>query len=116
MKVIITRNGAGYLPEAQVLCRAYDNQGDNPPEDRQCVGDVLFRDGINLKPQFITALLPRGVAKGFAQALRKMRGDFTVQIANEFPPVVGVLTSCPENFLGAIKRELDDYGIPYEVQ
>jgi hypothetical protein len=59
-----------------------------------------------------TSWLPRGCANAAVQALKRLEGlNIRVGVANEFPSVVGMLTSCPENFDGALKREMRDQNL-----
>jgi hypothetical protein len=102
---IIVRPGA-YRKNNDVLVRAYENQEERPEEEEQCVGEVLFRDR---EPVRFTARFPRGIAAAVMGELSELRDKpLKVQISNEFPSTVGILTSCPENFDGALKRESEE--------
>jgi hypothetical protein len=106
---------------AHVLVRVYENQNPTCDEKEQCVGEVLFQQELRREPVQFTAWLPRGTANAVIQELVKLEAEpgsqnWIVGIANEFPDVVGVLTSCRQNFLGALQSEAHRQGLKNEIQ
>lgn len=116
LKIVLTHNSE-YLKEAKVLVRVYENQNPEAPEKEQVVGEVLFRNPSTEEPVCFTAWLPRGLAHGVVEALRKYaQKEWVVQVSNELPYQVGVLTSCIENFDNVLKRVLHEGGLPTPVE
>lgn len=103
MKFILTK-GEPYLKEADVLVRVYEAQCE-VPEKEQCAGEVLFRARLNRAAVRFTAWLPRGLVAGIGKAFKFVKGDFTVQVSNELPDQIGVLTGCQESFDVRLRNE-----------
>ena len=87
-----------YLPNADILVRVYENQASDCIEEEQCVGDILFRRGLQRDAIHFSAQYPRGLVAAIEKSFEKIVGDYTVQISNELPDAIGVLTSCDEHF------------------
>ena len=103
----IVRKNHEYLSDIDVLVRVYDNQSEKHTEQEQIACEVLFKPHVGLQHQQVTSWLPRGAVHFVVGVLNQLRDrDLKVQISNELPDNVGVLTSCRENFENA--REWDD--------
>ena len=96
MKVILENET--YLANADILVRVYENQASDCREGEQCVGDILFRPKLQREHIYFTAQFPRGLVEAIDKAFEKIVGDYTIQISNELPYKIGVLTSCDEHF------------------
>jgi len=103
MKFILTK-GEAYLNDADVLVRVYDAQC-KTDEESQCCGDILFRPKMNRENIQFSAALPRGLVKGIKHHLDNIKGDYIVQISNELPEQIGILTNCSDNFDIRLKQE-----------
>ena len=96
-----------YRQDTDILIRVYENQQENHDEKSQCVGEILFRPHLQIEHIRFTAWLPYGLVEAIIEQLNYMQGkDYTVQIANELPYKIGVLTSCYENFDVRLRSEL----------
>lgn len=107
--------------DANVLVRAYENQAPHVDEKKQCVGEILFKQELRRESVGFTAWLPRGIAAAVVSELVKLEGapashTLVVGIANEFPFTVGVLTSCHENFAGAMRTEAQRAGLSTAIE
>ena len=87
-----------YLPNADILVRVYENQASDCREEEQCVGEILFRHELQIDNIYISAQYPRGLVAAIEKYFERIVGDYTVQIANELPNAIGILTSCDEHF------------------
>ena len=87
-----------YLANADILVRVYENQLSYCTEEEQCVGEILFRPKLQREHIYFSAPHPRGLVEAIGKAFEKIVGDYTVQISNELPYKLGVLTSCDEHF------------------
>ena len=96
---------APYLENADILVRVYENQSRHHDEKEQCVGEILFRPKMKREHIRFTAWLPRGLVEAIKKHFSAIKGDYTVQIANELPDNIGVLTSCRENFDVRLRNE-----------
>ncbi len=103
MKYVVTQ--APYLEEADILVRVYENQQEDANEKEQCVGEILFRPKLHREHIRFTAWLPRGLVEAIKEHFATIQGDYTVQIANELPDTIGILTSCRENFDARLRNE-----------
>lgn len=111
MKYIIQQSP--YRKDADILIRVYGNQQGNHDEKSQCVGEILFRQHLQIDHIRFTSWLPRGLVDAITEQLNYMQGkDYTVQIANELPDTIGVLTSCRDNFELRLRRELSKIHSP----
>lgn len=98
-----------------ILVRVYENQIPDCEEEEQCAGEVLFKEHMGIDHERFLSWLPKGCAKAVVEILKKFEDkDVRVGIANEFPSIVGALTSCPENFDGALQREIDEQNLRVE--
>ena len=102
MKVILENET--YLANADILVRVYENQLSDCGEEEQCVGDILFRPKLRRENIYFSAQYPRGLVEAIEEAFEKIVGNYTVQISNELPYKVGVLTSCDEHFYLRLKN------------
>lgn len=85
-----------YLPNADVLVRAYKNQDENnQKESEQICSEILFKPHLKIENIRLTSWLPRGAVFGIVCALEKFANkDWNVQVSNELDNEIGVLTSC----------------------
>ena len=96
MKIILENET--YLASADILVRVYENQASDCREEEQCVGDILFRPKLQRENIYFSAPHPRGLVEAIGKVFEKIVGDYTIQISNELPYQIGVLTSCGEHF------------------
>ena len=96
MKVILERET--YLANTDILVRVYENQSSYYKEEEQCVGEILFRPKLQREHIYFSAPFPRGLVEAIDKAFEKIVGDYIIQISNELPYQIGVLTSCDEHF------------------
>ena len=96
MKVILEKET--YLANADILVRVYENQLSYCTEEEQFVGEILFRPKLQRENIYFSAPFPRGLVEAIEKVFEKIVGDYTIQISNELPYKVGVLTSCDEHF------------------
>ena len=87
-----------YLPNVDILLRVYENQAGNHSEEEQCVGEILFHPKLKRDDIYFSAQYPRGLVTAIERAFEKIVGEYTVQISNELPSVIGALTSCDTHF------------------
>lgn len=88
-----------YDDDIDVLIRVYDNQSSTFDEKEQICSEVLFKPYLNKEHERFTSWLPRGAVNAIVQVLNSLKdNDLKIQISNELPNNVGVLTSCRENF------------------
>jgi hypothetical protein len=102
MKFILMNSD--YLNEADIIVRVYETQR-AVSEKEQCAGEILFHPRISKSNVRFTAWLPRGLVEGIKNAFKTISGNFTVQISNELPDQIGVLTSCREHFDTRLRSE-----------
>ena len=102
MKFIIEKEI--YLPNADILVRVYENQARDCREEEQCVGEILFSLELQRDNIYISAQYPRGLVAAIEKSFERIVGDYTVQISNELPNAIGVLTSCDEHFYLRLKN------------
>lgn len=103
MKIVLTHDGK-YLPDIDILVRVYESQV-NCDEKEQCCGEILFKPYLNRQHIRFTSWLPRGLVEAINLYFKDISGDYFVQISNELPDNIGVLTSCSENFDIRLKNE-----------
>ena len=120
----ILRKNNVYDKDTDILVRVYENQDPNHGEKEQIASEVLFKEHCNHDHERFTSWLPRGAVVAIVQVLNNLpKNNYKVQISNELPNEVGVLTSCRDNFdrskewdnLKAIKlkQSKSDYTIPF---
>jgi hypothetical protein len=100
-----TCQGNPYRDDAQILVRVYENQQRGCEEKEQCAGEILFRPKLGRDHIRFTSWLPRGLVEAIKTHFADIRGDFLVQISNELPDCIGVLTSCRANFEVRLRNE-----------
>lgn len=109
----ITLNPPTY-EDVDILCRVYENQNKEywrnereRDEREQIVAEVLFANHMPYEHRRATAWLPRGAANFIVGELVEfVNTDYKVAICNELKNNIGVLTSCFDNFEGAIRYEI----------
>lgn len=102
-----------YLDDVDVLVRVYENQNPSRDEKSQVSVEVLFRNGLGIENHRATAWLPRGAAVFAVMKLKEFgKPGMKVQVANELPDNIGVLTSCRENWQNALESELSSLSEP----
>lgn len=95
--------------DADILVRVYENQNDSFSEKEQCLGEVLFKQHLQIEHERFTSWLPKGCSNAIAQILKKWEQlDVKVGISNEFNHTLGCLTSVSENFDISLKRDLEE--------
>lgn len=97
-----------YMDNADILVRVYENQSSRSGENEQCVGEILFRPELKREHIRFTSRLPRGLIEAIKWHLKGIIGDYIVQIANELPDNIGVLTSCRDNFNIRLQKEFSE--------
>lgn len=97
MKII--KKNYQYNEDIDVLIRVYENQSKEYNEVDQIAFEILFKPYIKQEHLRFTSRFPRGAVAAIVSVLNKFKNkDWLVQISNELPSTVGVLTSCIENF------------------
>lgn len=102
MKFILS--GPPYRKKADILVRVYEAQRETD-EKSQCVGEIRFRPRLKREPVQFTAWLPRGLVAALKKEFAEIKGNYTVQISNELPGEIGVLTSCGRDFDWSLRNE-----------
>jgi len=103
MEVVFNDNQ--YLSDIDVLCRVYKNQSEDHPEEEQIVSEVLFKPHMDRDHKRALCWLPRGAVAHIVEILNEIDVPCKVQISNELDDIIGVLTSCRENFSEAREWE-----------
>ena len=118
MKIYLRYNASKDKEDVDILCRAYPNQRKDCEEVEQCAGDICFKERIcaddvldQLNVQ-ATAFIPRGIAVYMAGELWKLKKtNYKIGISNEYPDIIGSLTSCKDNFDISIESALHLEGL-----